>query len=340
MNNNISIKENLDEISFIRPILILLLILVHCFTVFNGGWPPFEGYKDCSAYMWFSRTCYSFMLETFIFISGYVWAFQILELKKSLPFKTLLYKKAERLLLPSLVFSLIYYQLFEVGTFADIKSIIQLLSGVGHLWYLPVLFWCFVLMYLIELLYINDKIKFILLFLIALVPFPGLPLQLWRVPYYLFFFFVGFKTWQYGDNFRLNLNRKKLTIFWSTFVIVFVILRGGVADISEILSNASITTKLALKPLSTLLKICYSSVGLLSIYSTAVFFTKKYNLNKKIIEVGSLCFGVYIFQEFIIKYLYYYTELPLKVGYVALPWITFVITLILSLLLSKITKSL
>lgn len=38
-------KRNLDEVSFIRPILIVLLVFVHCFTVFNGGWPPFEGYK-------------------------------------------------------------------------------------------------------------------------------------------------------------------------------------------------------------------------------------------------------------------------------------------------------
>lgn len=30
-------KRNLDEVSFIRPILIVLLVFVHCFTVFNGG---------------------------------------------------------------------------------------------------------------------------------------------------------------------------------------------------------------------------------------------------------------------------------------------------------------
>lgn len=35
-------KRNLDEVSFIRPILIVLLVFVHCFTVFNGGWPPIK----------------------------------------------------------------------------------------------------------------------------------------------------------------------------------------------------------------------------------------------------------------------------------------------------------
>lgn len=74
--------RNLDEISFIRSILIILLIIVHCFTVFNGGWSPFIGYSDCTSCMWLSRTCYSFMLEIFTFVSGYVWAYQILDLHK------------------------------------------------------------------------------------------------------------------------------------------------------------------------------------------------------------------------------------------------------------------
>lgn len=85
-------KRNLDEVSFIRPILIVLLILVHCFTVFNGGWPPFEGYQACTGYKWLSRTCYSFMLETFVFVSGYVYAYQVLNLQKQTSFRELVKK--------------------------------------------------------------------------------------------------------------------------------------------------------------------------------------------------------------------------------------------------------
>ena len=102
-------KRNLDEISFIRPILIVQLILVHCFTVFNGGWPPFIGYSDCTNYMWVSRTCYSFMLETFTFVSGYVWAYQVLDLHKTTSLIVLVKKKSER----PIVFSLLYLQLFN-----------------------------------------------------------------------------------------------------------------------------------------------------------------------------------------------------------------------------------
>ena len=123
-------KRNLDEISFIRPILIVLLVIVHCFTVFNGGWPPFTGFKESAMYMWLSRLCYSFMLEMFIFISGYVWAYQVLNLHTETSLSALVKKKVERLILPSIVFSLLYYYLlnnecvenFGGGTFYTFRS--------------------------------------------------------------------------------------------------------------------------------------------------------------------------------------------------------------------------
>ena len=113
-------NRNLDEILFIRPILIVLLIFVHCFTVFNGGWPSFVGYKECTSYMWISRICYSFMLETFTFVSGYVYAYQVLDLQKTSTFGTLVKQKVDRLILPSVIFSLIYLQLFNNNGIIDL----------------------------------------------------------------------------------------------------------------------------------------------------------------------------------------------------------------------------
>lgn len=337
-------KRNLDEVSFIRPILIVLLIFVHCFTVFNGGWPPFPGYQDSVCYMWFSRTCYSFMLETFIFISGYVWAYQVLNLQKSTSLSILIKKKAERLLLPSVVFSIIYAQIFDNVCVNDLigggKIVLSIISGIGHLWYLPVLFWCFVALWILERLDISDLFKFLLLLLVAILPFPYIPFQLSRVPYYLFFFFVGYKFWQHGESFRENLNGKKVVVFSFLFSIIFVVLRTLSAYLLELADETSIIQKVVLIMASNSSKIIYSSFGVIAIYTLAVWFTKTYKLCSWYIQVGGLCFGVYVFQEFIIKYIYYYTEFPLSIGYKALPWLTFIITLVMSLLLSKTTKSL
>lgn len=128
--------------------------------------------------------------------------------------------------------------------------------------------------------------------------------------------------------------------FWLIFAIIFIGFRILTANLAESMETAPLLSKLVYKAISAACKITYSSLGVIAIYTTAIWFTKSHQLYKWYINVGGLCFGVYVFQEFIIKYIYYYTELPIIVGYIALPWITFIITLVLSLLLSQTTKSL
>lgn len=55
-----------------------------------------------------------------------------------------------------------------------------------------------------------------------------------------------------------------------------------------------------------------------------------------IIKVGNLCFGVYLLQQFILKSLYNYTNLPSVVGCYWLPWVGFTIALIGSLIIAQI----
>lgn len=51
----------------------------------------------------------------------------------------------------------------------------------------------------------------------------------------------------------------------------------------------------------------------------------------RLITLSGYCYGVYIYQQFILKFLYYKTSLPMAVDELMLPWIAFVITLALSL---------
>lgn len=340
-------KTNLDEVSFIRPILIILLILVHCFTVFNHGWEPFSGFQENKGYMWLSRLSYSFMLEAFVFVSGYVYAFQVLTLHKVYTIKTLLKNKASRLLLPSIVFSIIYLQVFSTENFTNVNSLSELagyclsvVSGVGHLWYLPVLFWCFIFMSILERLPINEKLKFSLLVFMSILPYFYLPLQLYRVPYYLLFFFFGYKMWQYRDKYISRVSISSTLKYWVTFLAAFIVLRSLKADIVESSELMNLPLKALLRMFSNVCTLIYSSLGLISLFFTSILFTQKYKLKAWYISFGSMCFGIYIFQEFIIKYLYYYTNLGEKVSYLLLPWIVFIITSVTSILLSKSTKAL
>lgn len=347
MNGEQIKKTNLDEVSFIRPILIILLILVHCFTCFNHGWEPFSGFQENSIYMWLSRLCYSFLLEAFVFISGYVYAYQILTQHKTYTITKLVNDKTSRLLLPSLIFSLIYIQVFNVENFTNVDSLygyvsllVSLVSGVGHLWYLPMLFWCFIFMWMIERVSLSERLKLIILLLLSILPYVYLPFQLYRVPYYLFFFYMGYKMWEYRSKYIQRVSIRTIIKLGGAFMVAFIVLRSLKAEVVELSITMNLPLKAVLKVLSNTCTLIYSSLGLISIFFISILYTQKHKLKTWYVSLGNMCFGIYIFQEFIIKYLYYYTDIGERVSYLVLPWIVFIITTVTSILLSKSTKTL
>ena len=56
-----------------RPFLIVLLVVYHALIIYGGGWSQPVGYIDVPLYRNIAGWAYSFMLESFTFISGYVW---------------------------------------------------------------------------------------------------------------------------------------------------------------------------------------------------------------------------------------------------------------------------
>lgn len=143
-------KEMLPDVCIIRFILIFLLVLYHAFAIFSGDWASLDGYPEIESYWWIGKISYSFMLEAFVFISGYVFGYQVSRKPYKLALKFLVKNKAKRLLLPCVVFSVIYYCFFydfHRPIYVIAYSIIQ---GTGHLWFLPMLFWCFIFTSLVE----------------------------------------------------------------------------------------------------------------------------------------------------------------------------------------------
>ena len=76
------------------------------------------------------------------------------------------------------------------------------------------------------------------------------------------------------------------------------------------------------------------------VYCFVNYFLKnhKYDLPTWLKDFNAKCFGMYIFQQFILQFLYYKSELPTIVGQYWLPWIGLSITLILSYLLTSICR--
>lgn len=337
--SNIDTRKNLDEVSFIRPILIVLLVLYHAFAPFCESWRPFEGFEDNQVYWWIGKLAYSFMLPTFVFISGYIWAYQRERLGRKEDLISLVQKKFKRLYLPSLIFGVLYIplmpQLEEKSAYIIAWKIIE---GNAHMWFLPMLFWCFILGWFI--LNIKSKTKRLLVFFICIIcSFLHLPLQMDTACYYLLFFILGYIAECTKLKFIKKANYIKCILSWLVFTLAFITLtclKKHMMILEE--ENCSFICKVLLLLSNRTIIIINSLLGLATLYHSAILFIRNHILSNKIIKVGEFCFGVYIFQQFILQILYYHTALPRIIGCNFTPWIGFICALIGSYLTTYLLK--
>ena len=157
-------KKLLYEVSIIRPLIIGLMVLYHCFCSWGGMWPEFECFIPNTFYYYLVMLIKGFRIETIALIAGYVYSYQVIDLNRQSRFIPFLKKKFKRLIIPCLFFSTIYYLLFYYkGDFDLMDFTSKITSGAGHLWFLPMLFWCFVAMYIITKFKPNRKNTFMFL---------------------------------------------------------------------------------------------------------------------------------------------------------------------------------
>lgn len=330
-------KPLLTNVVEIRLILVFLLVFYHAFAPYSGGWEPILGYPEVKLYWWLDKISYASMLETFVFVSGFVYGFQVrIKGDGKLAFKPLLLGKFKRLIIPSIVFSLFYLLLFRGGVNMPVPQIVyNLVAGTGHMWFLVMLFWCFIELWIIERTNISPKIIISCLFIIASFPAQFLPLHLGHSLYYLIFFYLGYHIQRCEIAISNFYCLKWISIFAIAFIVLFPLLTflreffiastgGGVIIRSVQLICCNIA------------KITYAIIGVFLIFSIVGYYDNKKNepISKALIELSTLCMGVYIFQQFILKALYDLTDMPLLFGPYWLPWIGFIIAFIGSLLLS------
>lgn len=316
-----------------RCILAILIVFMHAFTCYSGSWLPPAGYVDVPLYKWMSRITFAFTLEAFVFMSGYLLAFQELTLNRAID-SNFLVKKFRRLILPSVVFSIVYFVIFYeykgIGSFCY-----SIINGCGHMWFLPMLFWCFVGGWLLEKVRIKEQWKIVLLVILNLLTIINLPFRLSDACSFMVYFYAGFLSYKYSDKIKNSITQKRLIISFVLFVVLFFLLRI-LKDTLVISSGHLFFIKLLLLVGDNLCQLLYASAGLLFFYMAICHYTMRHNLRPYIVKFSTCCFGIYIFQQFILKLLYYKTQFPLHVGPYYLPWLSFIITVILSYFLSLI----
>lgn len=334
-------RQNLDEVSFIRPILIVLLVLYHALAPWCGAWRVFDGYESNEVYWWIGKTAYSFMLPMFVFISGYVWAFQRESLGKVDSLKQLALKKFKRLYIPSLLFSVMYVLLFHGhywGSGSNVLALgVDVLSGYAHMWFLPMLFWTFLITWCI--LRINKRwLRWSIVVALCIFSFLPIPFGISTACFYIIYFYAGYEVLILSSKLKKCSTFKLMIVQWIIFILFFVLLTILNEELKQYYSNSSLIIKLIGVVTTNVITKVYGFLGIFALYSTSIFYTTKHQISNTIVEIGGYCFGVYLFQQFILHALYYHTVLPGRIGSDMLPWCGFAITLIVSILLSYIVR--
>ena len=336
-------KPQLEEISIMRPILICICLLVyHSFAPFGGvdSWSLYNN-LDVPAYFWLDKFVFSFMLEGLVFISGYVFSFQLYTQAKDYNLLSLLNNKFKRLIIPSLFFSVFYILFFyEYPKYcSDYQQLLyEIISGAGHLWFCPMLFWCFFLSFILLKVRLDERKKIFLLLLLSLFSFLPLPFQLDQACYFLFFFYLGIFGYKEKGRIIINLSRKPFLFVLLLYFFSFIILtffRESLFDYRPCAIGGKVIKYLLYRGSM----ITYSLLGLLGLLLFSIrIVSRGFHVPQYVIKLNQICMGIYIFHQFILKFLYFHSILPEWCGYVVLPWVGYVIAILSSIALSIIIR--
>ena len=250
--------------------------------------------------------------------------------------------KAKRLLLPSLLFSIIYYAIFCDITRPMLEIIYSILNGCGHLWFLPMLFLCFVAAYAVCKLHISNSWVLISALICSLYSFLPLPFRLNNAMYYFLFFYIGYLCFDNMRRISRYMNSRYVILSICLFLCLFILLTSVViffAGGCNGLTSNELVNKILRLSITNAFRLLYSISGVIMLFLTINYLLKTglLKMTSSMWKISTLCFGVYVYQQFILKYLYYYTGFWSWYYPSFLPWGAFIVALNVSLLLSWLT---
>lgn len=299
----------LNEIVLMRPICIICIIIGHAFAAYSGAWVV-PNIQFIDIYKYVNPFFISFQLAAFVYISGYLFESHCIKIRQS-SITDYVKKKAKRLLLPCYILSCVYILLFERNNW----NMISFLNGSGHLWFLPMLFWCYLWLFLyrkyirgISKCNIFDAIWLVLLslFLYKL----KIPFGISSSFYYFPFMYMGCLVYNYKEYFsQSSLKRLLLVVAFTYSLLVYYVL----------IKDSSVFMLFIMKYF-----ICI--FGTLTLW--LICFLLKNNIGHIWINLNKRSYGMYLLHQFVLIILYYYCSafaLP-----ILLPFIYLLITLFLS----------
>lgn len=141
--------SKLDNCAFVKTILMLLVILYHSCAFWNGNWfPAQKAGIEAEALGVFSLWLNSFHVYAFTLVSGYLFSYLKWEKGKYRDIRLFLVNKAKRLLIPYIFVTMVWAipigLVFYHYSLSTLLRNYVLATAPSQLWFLMMLFWCFI----------------------------------------------------------------------------------------------------------------------------------------------------------------------------------------------------
>ena len=209
------------DIIILRIISIIIVVFFHAYGMTHASHLPANialEYKD--KYELFNQSyLINIAMPLFTVISGYLFCVQLFKQRYS-SFINLTWQKAKRLLIPYYFFTA-----FFMITTNNISLAPFYIGGYWHLWYLPMLFWCFIVTYALHYIVSHNKsieICVLLLFFVLALIDKFLPtfLGLYNVTKWYYWFYLGYIIKHYESHIFLAI--KQYHLIYVGFVVYFI----------------------------------------------------------------------------------------------------------------------
>lgn len=339
------IKTNFVEISIIRTFAIILVAFIqHSFAPYGNSWNfiPDIPQNVLIGYGILGTAFNNISMPLLIFISGYLYAKLYLEYGKYHSYSKLIKNKIYRLIIPSYIFG-IFFAITLSPKFFTLNNLSAILNGYAHLWFLPALFWCFVLS---PLFIKRKKILYEILLLFITFAFIYIPFPLilgFSFHFYFFYFVLGINIAKYQKilNYLNSKESKVLLLFISLTSLLILCIYDNNDYTGTPLLHFPFNEKIL-----PIIRNIYRFTAIISILVLTIQLVNKFNMtNNKFIQfLDRISFGVYIFHMWIMWLLFKNKSISEYIipyaqeHYIIFPYIYFFIALVLSTIITIIFK--
>ncbi len=153
-NVNIDRNKQLDNCTFIKTILMLLIVFYHSINYWSGKWFTYDPEEISPLLSVLAEWLNSFHIYGFVLVSGYIFSFLKYEKKRYDKFLPFLLNKFKRLIVPFYFVAVFWVVPFALYFFRfDFTEIIDryiLASNPNQLWFLWMLFNVFIIFWLLS----------------------------------------------------------------------------------------------------------------------------------------------------------------------------------------------